>query len=162
MRLPLPILGLAVAIDSHARTSSPSQSNVTYFGAPRYSIEGVLPVFDIGESYIRSQTGDNAKSVGLTTDGSCSRDRPCLLGSCCNSDGMHIPASVTLNLAHILIRSVWVWTSALLSFGPQIVRRRLRCDSTLRRIFGGWQDQLPVERVLLQPWLLRYFRCLLS
>jgi hypothetical protein len=89
MRLPLSLLGLLVAINSNAFSSAASESNVTNFGAPRYSIEGVLPVFDIAESYIRTQTDGSAKTIGSTVKGACSRDNPCILGSCCNSDGKY-------------------------------------------------------------------------
>ncbi|KAF1914807.1 hypothetical protein BDU57DRAFT_549890 [Ampelomyces quisqualis] len=89
MRLPLclSLLGLLLAIGGHGSSSSAHDSNVTYFGAPRFSIEGVLPVFDIAESYIRSQTDDSVKAIGSKGNGGCSAQNPCLLGSCCNSDG---------------------------------------------------------------------------
>jgi hypothetical protein len=82
-----PLLGL-LAIGGHASSNGAHESNLTYFGAPRLSIEGVLPVFDIAESYIRSQTDGSAKAIGLHAEGGCSAGNPCILGSCCNSDGM--------------------------------------------------------------------------
>jgi hypothetical protein len=85
--LPLSLLGLLIAVGGHA-SSSDHESNLTYFGAPRYSIEGVLPVFDIAESYIRSQTDGSETAIGANGNGGCSAQNPCLLGSCCNSDGM--------------------------------------------------------------------------
>jgi hypothetical protein len=90
MRLPLlfALLGL-LALCGHASSPGVSESNVTYFGAPRFSIEGVVPVFDIAESYIRSQTDGSAKAIGFHGEGSCSSSNPCVLGSCCNSDGMY-------------------------------------------------------------------------
>jgi hypothetical protein len=85
----LPLLGLLPAIGGAALRSGAPESNVTYFGAPRFSIQGVLPVFDIAESYIRSQTDSSAKAIGFTDDGKCSASNPCILGTCCNSDGMY-------------------------------------------------------------------------
>jgi hypothetical protein len=88
MRLPLllALLGL-LAFCGHASSPGGSESNLTYFGAPRFSIEGVVPVFEIGESYIRSQTDGSAKAIGFHGEGGCSASNPCVLGSCCNSDG---------------------------------------------------------------------------
>jgi len=83
MRLPSVIqLGL-VAIGGLA---SSIESNLTYFGAPRASLDGVLPVLDIAEGYIRSQTDDGGSAVG-SSHTSCSANNPCILGSCCNRDG---------------------------------------------------------------------------
>jgi hypothetical protein len=87
----LALLELLVATGSHASTFGASDSNLTYFGAPRFSIKGVLPVFDIAEGYIRSQTDNSAKILTLKGDGGCSRSNPCALGSCCNSDGKPVP-----------------------------------------------------------------------
>lgn len=56
-------------------------------GAPRASIDGVPPVFDIAESYIRSQTDGSAQPIGYNGVGNCSSKNPCILGSCCNNDG---------------------------------------------------------------------------
>jgi hypothetical protein len=90
MRLPflLPLLGLLLAIGGAAFGLGAPESNLTYFGAPRFSIQGVLPVFDIAESYIRSQTDGSTKAITSTGKGGCSAKEPCILGSCCNSDGM--------------------------------------------------------------------------
>jgi hypothetical protein len=90
MRLPLllSLLGLLLAVGGHAFSSGAHESNVTYFGAPRFSIGGVLPVFDIAESYIRSQTDGSEEAIGSKGNSGCSAQNPCLLGSCCNSDGM--------------------------------------------------------------------------
>jgi hypothetical protein len=93
MRLPLffALLGLLLAVGGHASSNGAPESNLTYFGAPRFSIEGVLPVFDIAESYIRSQTDGSAKAISFNGEGGCSVSTPCILGSCCNSDGMCHP-----------------------------------------------------------------------
>jgi hypothetical protein len=81
MRLPflLPLLGLVVALAGLV-SSAGSQ-------APRASIDGILPVFDIAESYIRSQTDGSAVVIGYNGVAQCSSKNPCILGSCCNSDG---------------------------------------------------------------------------
>jgi hypothetical protein len=80
MRLPLvfPLLGL-VALAGLVSSSS----------APRASIDGVPPVFDIAESYILSQTDGSAQPIGYNGVGNCSSKNPCILGSCCNSDGKY-------------------------------------------------------------------------
>ena len=91
MRLPLfgALLELPLALLMHTTRAATHESNLTYFGAPRFSIEGVLPVLDVAESYIRSQTDGSVKQIGAKGDGRCSVSNPCILGSCCNSDGMY-------------------------------------------------------------------------
>lgn len=91
MRLPLfgPFLGLLLSCSTHISNAHSHESNLTYLGAPRFSIEGVLPVLEIAESYIRSQTDGNVKQIGAKGDGRCSTRNPCILGSCCNSDGRY-------------------------------------------------------------------------
>jgi hypothetical protein len=90
MRLPslLSLLGL-VAIGGHASNLGAPASNLTYFGAPRYSLNAITPMVDVAEAYIRSQTDGGAMAVGFAGTGKngCSANNPCLLGACCNSDG---------------------------------------------------------------------------
>lgn len=75
-------LGLA-AFGGYA---SGGDSNLSVFGAPRHNLDGVLPVLDIEEQYIRSQTDGSVKAFG-GTDLQCSASTPCSDGSCCNSQG---------------------------------------------------------------------------
>ncbi|KAJ4983451.1 hypothetical protein SVAN01_11059 [Stagonosporopsis vannaccii] len=62
------------------------ESDLSSFGAPRHNLDGVLPVLDIEEYFIRSQTDGGAKAFG-GTDLRCSASTPCPDGSCCNSRG---------------------------------------------------------------------------
>lgn len=84
MHLPflLSLLGPLVALAGLA--SGAPEANST---APRSSIDGVSPVLDIAESYIRSQTDGSAIAIGYNGVANCSSNSPCILGSCCNSDG---------------------------------------------------------------------------
>ena len=83
------LLGLT-AIGGHA--SSNSDSNITFFGAPRASLDGVLPVLSIEEDYIRGQTdGISNGAFGAAGPVQCSVSNPCADGSCCNSQGMCKP-----------------------------------------------------------------------
>jgi hypothetical protein len=118
MRLPhlLSVLGL-VALAGLVSTS----------GAPRASIDGVLPAFDIAESYIRSQTDGNAQSIGYNEVGDCSFKNPCVLGSCCNSDNHYFTLDTTWEYNNKTPRSVRLWAGALLTVKSQDVRRQLRC-----------------------------------
>ena len=72
-----------------AVSPSNGDSNLTLFGAPRHSLDGVLPVLDIEEQYIRSQTDGGIKAFGAT-DIQCSANNPCPDGSCCNSQGVYV------------------------------------------------------------------------
>lgn len=82
MRLPFLILLGLVAIG----LASNVESNLTYFGAPRASLDGVLPVLEIAEDYIRSQS-DVVTIVDFEkSEAGCNANSPRLLGSCCNSD----------------------------------------------------------------------------
>ncbi|KAJ8114497.1 hypothetical protein OPT61_g3630 [Boeremia exigua] len=63
-----------------------ADSDLALFGAPRHNLDGVLPVLDIEEQYIRSQTDGSVKAFG-GTDLSCTVDSPCPDGSCCNAQG---------------------------------------------------------------------------
>lgn len=66
-------------------------SNLTSFGAPRASLDPVLPVLSIEESYIRAQTDDTTNTVfGVADVLQCSASNPCADGSCCNLQGMNI------------------------------------------------------------------------
>jgi hypothetical protein len=66
-------------------------SNLTFFGAPRASLDPVLPVLSIEESYIRAQTDGTTNTVfGAADIPQCSASNPCADGSCCNLQGMHI------------------------------------------------------------------------
>ncbi|KAH4000096.1 hypothetical protein HBH98_070970 [Parastagonospora nodorum] len=84
MRLPflLPLLRPLVALVGLALGALEANST-----APRSSIDGVPPVLDIAESYIRSQTDGSAIAIGYNGMANCSSRNPCILGSCCNSDG---------------------------------------------------------------------------
>jgi hypothetical protein len=64
-----------------------SQSNISYFGAPRLSLDPIVPTINIAEHYIRGQTDGGVTALGFSGEGGCSVDNPCLLGACCNSDG---------------------------------------------------------------------------
>ncbi len=70
-------------------------SNLALFGAPRHNLDGVLPVLDIEEQYIRSQTDGGVKALG-GTDLQCSVGSPCPNGSCCNSQGMRPISSLPI------------------------------------------------------------------
>jgi hypothetical protein len=87
MRLPLLLSLLGLATNGHAYSFRASESNLTYFGAPRLSLDPITPTVDIAENYIRSQTDGGATALGFSSEGGCSADHPCLLGACCNSDG---------------------------------------------------------------------------
>ncbi|KAH6644816.1 glycoside hydrolase superfamily [Boeremia exigua] len=79
---------IASAFIGLAACSSPSagDSDLALFGAPRHNLDGVLPVLDIEEQYIRSQTDGSVKAFG-GTNLQCSAANPCPDGSCCNSQG---------------------------------------------------------------------------
>lgn len=86
MRLPFiasAFLGLA-ASGSYA---SEGESNLALFGAPRHNLDGVIPILDLEEQYIRRQTGDSPQGFA-GADIQCSPGSPCSDGSCCNSQGM--------------------------------------------------------------------------
>ncbi|KZM28624.1 chitinase [Ascochyta rabiei] len=88
MRLSPPTLALLglIAINGHAY--HPGDSNITFYGAPRASLDGVLPVLSIEEDYIRSQTDHfSNKAFGAAGELQCSASSPCVDGSCCNSQG---------------------------------------------------------------------------
>lgn len=87
MRLALQVLSaLLCAGQAALGESPPGSSNVTYFGAPRLSLDPILPILDIGEAYIRGQTqrGDGAFAADFNQ---CDENRECKDKSCCNSDG---------------------------------------------------------------------------
>ena len=66
-------------------------TNLTLFGAPRASLDPVLPVLSIEESYIILQTdGISDTAFGAADALQCSVVSPCADGSCCNSQGMRI------------------------------------------------------------------------
>ncbi|KAJ4313602.1 hypothetical protein N0V94_006872 [Neodidymelliopsis sp. IMI 364377] len=87
----LPFLSLVLlvltAIGGHA-VQPGGDSNLTFFGAPRASLDGVLPVLSIEEDYILGQTdGVSNKAFGAAGASQCSAANPCADGSCCNSQG---------------------------------------------------------------------------
>jgi len=63
------------------------ENNLALYGAPRHNLEPVLPILDIEEKYIRSQTDGGVTALG-GTDLQCSASNPCPDGSCCNNQGM--------------------------------------------------------------------------
>jgi hypothetical protein len=65
------------------------RSSLPYWGCSHFTGTPPVPVFDIAESYIRSQTDGSAKAIGFHGEGRCSSSNPCVLGSCCNSDGTY-------------------------------------------------------------------------
>ncbi|KAF2621430.1 glycoside hydrolase family 18 protein, partial [Macroventuria anomochaeta] len=67
---------------------SNGNSNLTFFGAPRASLDGVLSVLSIEEDYILRQTDSVSNtSFGAAGPLQCSASNPCADGSCCNSQG---------------------------------------------------------------------------
>ena len=108
MRLPSLIqLGLAIG-----GLASSIESNLTYFGAPRATLDGVLPVLDIAESYIRSQNHDGSSAIGFTGDGSCSANNPCILGSCCNRNGK-------FSQCRVLLQAILTGFEGQCGYGPE-------------------------------------------
>jgi hypothetical protein len=81
MRLLIPALLGSVAIGGYA--SSP--------GSSALSIVGVVPTLELTEGYIRAQT-DGGVGAAASDEGTslCSSLKPCVDGSCCNSDGMSL------------------------------------------------------------------------
>ncbi|KAF2828249.1 glycoside hydrolase [Ophiobolus disseminans] len=67
--------------------ASSVKSNLTYFGAPRASLDGVLPVLEIAEGYIRSQSNVDVTTFKSESEVGCGANSPCILGSCCTSLG---------------------------------------------------------------------------
>lgn len=94
MRLFAPaLLGLVAAIGVHAFSSGHLEGdNITLASTPHYTREGVLPILEVTEDYILGQT---VGGVGFAaSDGGeiqCSALKPCIDGSCCNSDGTSQP-----------------------------------------------------------------------
>ncbi|KAF2845251.1 glycoside hydrolase family 18 protein, partial [Plenodomus tracheiphilus IPT5] len=87
MRWLLPLsVALWLAIFGSASSAAQSQSNLTYFGAPRLSLTGVTPTLDITEGYILAQTNTSVST--LSSSAHCSAANPCVDGSCCNSNGL--------------------------------------------------------------------------
>ncbi|KAJ4402691.1 hypothetical protein N0V91_007066 [Didymella pomorum] len=62
------------------------ESNLSLYGAPRHNLDPVLPILDIEEKYIRSQTDVSVTALG-GTELQCSASNPCPDGSCCNDQG---------------------------------------------------------------------------
>lgn len=63
------------------------ESNLSLYGAPRHNLDPVLPILDMEEKYIRSQTDVSVTAFG-DTELQCSASNPCPDGSCCNDQGM--------------------------------------------------------------------------
>ncbi|KAF1922681.1 glycoside hydrolase family 18 protein [Didymella exigua CBS 183.55] len=78
-------LGLAV-FGGLASGEQSEPWNLTLNGAPRHHLDPVLPILDIEEQYIRSQTDGGVTTLG-STDLQCSASNPCPHGSCCNLQG---------------------------------------------------------------------------
>jgi len=123
------------------------ESNLTYFGTPRLYLDGVLPTLDIAEGYIRESQGIQAAGTEFET--SCSADKPCLLGSCCNKDGEY-----QFNFqctALIIFRPLRLPPGALRT---RQLCRRLQRKSSVRRVLNVTLVHLPAERLLLLHWFL--------
>lgn len=89
MRLLVSTFALLGLTTTGGHAFSGGESNLSLFGAPRASLDGVLPVLSIEEDYIRAQTdGISNKAFGATGGGQCSASNPCADGSCCNSQGV--------------------------------------------------------------------------
>ncbi|KAJ4337251.1 hypothetical protein N0V95_008388 [Ascochyta clinopodiicola] len=88
MWLSLSTFALLGLITTTGHTFGTGASNLTFYGAPRASLDGVLPVLSIEEDYIRGQT-DHFPNKAFNTAGQlqCSASSPCVDGSCCNSQG---------------------------------------------------------------------------
>lgn len=86
MRLSL-LLPVALVVTALTGSAASGDSNLSLDGAPRHNLDGVLPILDLEEQYIRSQTDDNVKASSGTSF-RCTAKAPCPDGSCCNSQGM--------------------------------------------------------------------------
>ena len=91
-----------------AVTPSSGDPNLTFFGAPRASLDGVLPVLNIEEHYIRSQTDGSIEAFATVGEFQCNSSTPCFDGSCCNSQGMCTLQSVSRRTVANVTRPVWL------------------------------------------------------
>jgi hypothetical protein len=86
----LALLGLGAIGVYASSTDNSEDSNVTPASSPRYAREGVLPILEVTEKYILGQT---VGGVGFAASNGgeiqCTALKPCIDGSCCNSNGTY-------------------------------------------------------------------------